>query len=53
MPIFRCDYIVVGDMVLDQDSPLELVTKSGITCTFRNGKIDPQGQTSGLLAIVV
>ena len=53
MPIFRCDYIVAGDLVIDSDAPAEFVTTSGTRCTFRNGKKDSQGHISGLVAIVI
>lgn len=53
MPTFRCDFDVIGDLVLPADvTDLRLSDPGGFTTTFRNGLRDGNGHPTGLVVIV-
>lgn len=54
MPTFRCEFAIIGDLVLPPDLP-ELVLKGSgdLTVTFKNDPINKEGHPVGLLAIVI
>ena len=54
MPIFRCDYKVVGDLVLPTDkTDLQFVTHKDFTMVFRNGEVNEEGHTIDLLTTMI
>lgn len=55
MPKYRCDFNVVGDLVLpkDADDPCTIALPSGASVEFSNGDCDEGGHTTSLVAKVI
>jgi len=53
MPTFRCEFDVIGDLVLPADvNELRLGGTGAFTTVFRNGPVDNHGHPAGLVVIV-
>lgn len=54
MPVFRCDFKVVGDLVLPSDiADLQFVTHKDFTIMFRNGAVNEDGHTIDLFTTII
>lgn len=52
--IFRCDYRVIGDLVLLPEVPnLEIEIQEGYTISFKNGEVNEEGHTINLILTII
>lgn len=53
MPIYRCDFVLFGDLVLPPETPSLVLNSSDVSTTISNGDRNEEGHVVNLRAVVV